>query len=149
MKDFTFTFVPDVPKKSIFSSYLTEKDRRTTKELKEMLLNAETDYEIKKIAGQIVRLTERNRTIDEHEMLIAVVRSILNDLENDSYFELFGLAQAMVMSKEYRPYCIRKGEMHYPIGAIRTVVDEMLMEGILEIKYVKYKGDITKAYHKK
>ena len=144
-----FNFIPDEPQKSIFSSYLTGKDRRTTKELRELLLNAETDYEIERIAGQIVRRAERNRTIDVHERLTAIVRTILNDLEKDSYFKMYALADAMAMSKEYRPFCMKKGEMHYPIGAIRTVISEMLNDGTLEIKYVKYNGETTKAYHKK
>lgn len=144
-----FNFIPDEPKKSIFSSYLTGKDRRTMAELRELLLNAETDYEVERIAGQIVRRAERNRTIDKHEKLIAIVRNILNELEDDSYFKMYTLAEAIATSKEYKPFCIRKGEMHYPIGAIRTVINEMLNEGILEIKYVKYYGSTVKAYHKK
>ena len=145
----SFTFIPDAPQKSIFSSYLTEKDRQTTAELREQLLNAETDYEVERIAGQIVRRAARNRTIDNHETLMAIVRTILNELEKDSYFKMYSLAHAMANSKEYGRFCLRNREMHYPIGAIRTVISEMLNEGTLEIKYVKHNGDTTKAYHKK
>ena len=144
-----FTFIPDEPKKSIFSSYLTEKDKRTTAELRELLLNAGTDYEVERIAGQIVRRAERNRTIEKHERLMTVVRTILNELEKGSYFKMYSLAYAMAVSKEYSPLCIRNRERHYPIGAIRTVISEMLEEGTLEIKYVKHNGKTTKAYYKK
>ena len=144
-----FTLIPDEPQKSIFSSYLTEKDRRTTKELREQLLNVETDYEIERIAGQIVRRAGRNRTIDKHEQLMAIVRTILNELEKDSYFKMYSLAYAMATSKEYGGFCMKKGGRYCPIGAIRTVIDEMLIEGTLEIKYIKYMGKTTKTYHKK
>lgn len=144
-----FTFKPEIENNSIFSSYLTAKDRKTTKELAAQILNAKTDSEIELIARHIVQRAQRNQIIDKHEKLMSIVRTILTDLENDSYFRLYNLGDAI--AREYDALCYdrRNHEYTMPLGAIRTVINEMLNEGILEIKYVKYYGSTIKAYHKK
>ena len=144
-----FTFKPETENNSIFSSYLTAKDRKTTKELAAQILNAKTDSEIELIARHIVERAQRNLIIDKHEKLMGIVRTILTDLENDSYFKLYDLGDAI--AHEYDTLCYGRRGRNYvmPIGAIRTVISEMLKEGTLEIKYVKHCGGTVKAYHKK
>jgi hypothetical protein len=144
-----FTFKPEIENNSIFSSYLTAKDRKTTKELAAQILNAKTDSEIELIASHIVRRAQRNQIIDKHERIMSIVRMILTDLENDSYFRLYSLGDAIAHMYDTLCYDHRKHEYIMPLGAIRTVINEMLNEGILEIKYVKYYGSTVKAYHKK
>jgi hypothetical protein len=144
MKDFTIKLANYT---SCAQPYLTAKDKKSPRELVAELTKARGDDEIIELAKKIANIAEHNKRIDRHEKQMETIRPILNNLEKGEAFRLWDLASAIVDSKETRQICERDERgLITPLGAIRTVIAEMIKEGTLEKKFAYIEHNCRKVW---
>ena len=136
MKNFTTTIIT---RPTYAQPYLTAKDQKSPREWMTIMLTADSDDDIIELAKKIARTAERNKRIALHEKQMEVVRGLLNGLETGEAFLLRDLADAITTSPETMGICENGdyGKKKAPLGAIRTVINEMISAGTLKKVYAE------------
>ena len=136
MKNFTTSIVTRPP---YVQTYLTAKDQKSPREWMTIMMTAENDDDIIELAKKIAKTAERNKRIALHEKQMEVVRELLNGLEIGEAFLLRDFANAITTSPETMNICEdgEYGRKKTPLGAIRTVINEMISAGTLKKVYAE------------
>ena len=125
-----------------FTTYLSEKDKKSVLDLAKELDEAVADKnseEIIKFARSIVNVENRNQRIERHERVIKSIMTLLeSEMKVGDYAQIKELAE--MFRKDYPIFCLKdsEGRLCSPEGAVAVAFNRLIDTGNFAIIYAKH-----------